>query len=172
MKIDDAAKILGIFGELTPEIIKQAYRLACSSYHPDRNPAGLEMMKSVNAAYDELRDYSGPIAEPETGGNYAAQLYAALQIAVTLTGVNIEICGAWVWLSGNTRAHSETLKRSKETLPDNNGFRWAPKKKMWYYRPLDWRSSSRGSWSMEDIRDEYGSDAVANKVPKALHASA
>jgi hypothetical protein len=172
MKVEDAAKILGVFGELTPAIIKDAYRHACATYHPDRNPAGLEMMKSVNAAYDVLRDYSGVIDEPDKGGNYAAQLYSALQIAVTLTGVSIEVCGAWVWLSGNTLVHCDTLRKSKETLPDNNGFRWAPKKKMWYYRPQDWRSFSRGSWSMDEIRDEYGANTVANKVPKALRSTA
>lgn len=47
MKLTEAASILGVSGNVNPEIIKRAYREACAKYHPDRNPAGLEMMKAV-----------------------------------------------------------------------------------------------------------------------------
>ena len=40
------------------------YRQAALKFHPDRNPAGAEMMKIINAAYDVLKDYAGEI-EPE-----------------------------------------------------------------------------------------------------------
>jgi len=39
----DALNVLGIgFEDITPEIIKQAYRQAAKKYHPDRNPAALK----------------------------------------------------------------------------------------------------------------------------------
>jgi hypothetical protein len=38
------------------------------------------------------------------------------------------------------------------------GFRFASKKKRWYFRPENWRSSSRGQYTMEDIRYKYGSE--------------
>ena len=66
MHIYDAAKILGLSGDVTPEIIKTAYREASKKYHPDINPAGGEMMKLVNAAYDVLKEYSGAIKEQST----------------------------------------------------------------------------------------------------------
>ncbi|MFN7095305.1 MAG: J domain-containing protein [Burkholderiales bacterium] len=44
-------------GNITPADIKHAYRKACAIYHPDRNSAGLEMMKLVNKAYDIAKDY-------------------------------------------------------------------------------------------------------------------
>ncbi len=99
----DAAKILGLSGNITPEIAKDAYRKACKKYHPDINPAGEEMMKLVNTAYNVLQDFSGDVKEQET--EYGEQLNNALNAIFNLSGLLIEICGAWVWVSGATKAH-------------------------------------------------------------------
>ena len=156
MKITDAAQILELSGSVTPQDVKRAYRSAAMKYHPDRNPAGAEMMKIVNAAYDVLKDYTGDIEHTDsTGqagerGSYPEALSEALNAVFGLEGLEIEICGAWVWLHGNTYTHRAALKET--------GFRYASKKKSWYFRPEDWRSSSRGQYSMDDIRDKYGSN--------------
>ena len=151
MKITDAAQILGLSGEITPEDVKRAYRQAAMTYHPDRNPAGAEMMKVINAAYDVLRDYTGEI-DPETetdGTSYPEVLNEALNAIIALDGLEIEVCGAWVWVDGATYSHRAALKEA--------GFRFASKKKRWYFRPENWRSSSRGQYTMDDIRQKYGS---------------
>lgn len=166
MRVSDAASILGLTGELSPELIKTAYRKACAQYHPDRNPAGLEMMKAVNAAYEALKDYQGTVEE--TNVEYGDSLNEALNFAMGLAGVEIEICGSWIWLSGETRTHKEAIKQTKETFADGNGYRWAPEKKRWYYRPADWKGASRGNWSMDEIRDAHGSTTVKSKQRKAL----
>ena len=162
MNHHDAAKILNLSGDIDPDAVKQAYRVACKKYHPDRNPAGEEMMKAVNAAYEALKGFTGK-ANEGAASDYGHGLNEAISFALGLSGVVVEICGAWVWLSGNTRAHREALKDSKNTLPDGNGFRWAPKKKMWYYRPADWTSRARGNWSMDEIRAEHGSTTVQDQ---------
>lgn len=151
MKITDATQILGLSGQVTPEDVKHAYRQAAMKYHPDRNPAGAEMMKVVNAAYDVLKDYSGEIAQaaPTDAGSYPDALNAALNAVFGLDGLDIEICGAWVWIDGNTYNHRAALKDA--------GFRFASKKKRWYFRPEDWRSSSRGNFTMDEIREKHGS---------------
>ncbi|MBS0350771.1 MAG: hypothetical protein JSR33_06240, partial [Proteobacteria bacterium] len=55
----------------------------------------------------------------EEANPYAEILSRALN-AIMGCSLEIEICGAWIWLSGDTRPHKELLKQ--------NGFRWAPKK--------------------------------------------
>jgi DnaJ-class molecular chaperone len=50
MKLEDAAKILNLSGDVTPETIKAAYRRASSKYHPDKG-GSVEMMQTVNQAY-------------------------------------------------------------------------------------------------------------------------
>lgn len=139
--------------------IKVAYRRACSIYHPDRNPAGLEMMKLVNAAYQALHDYvaaAGAARRDERNGiddiDLGDVLNEALNAVINLEGIVIEICGSWIWLSGNTREHKEVIKEA--------GYRWAPKKCMWSFCGSEKRSSSRGKFSMDDIRSRHGSAYV------------
>jgi hypothetical protein len=156
MKVTDAAQILGLSGQVTPDDVKAAYREAARRYHPDVNPAGAEMMKLINAAYDVLKSYTGELGPVETeGGSYPEAVNDALNAIIALAGLEIEICGAWVWVGGQTFTHREALKTAH--------FRYASKKKRWYFRPEDWRSSSRGQYSMDDIREKYGSVKPARK---------
>lgn len=147
MHIYDAAKILGLEGTLTPEETKKAYHRACKKYHPDVNPAGAEMMKIINEAYEALKDYDGTVKAQQTG--YGEALNDALNAVCGLPGLIIEVCGAWVWITGDTRTHREALKAA--------GFKWAHKKKSWYFRPEEYRSRARGGSSMDEIRAKYGS---------------
>ena len=113
MRISDAAHILGLTGEITPEDTKLAFRRAAQKYHPDRNPAGLEMMKLVNAAFDLLKDWTGNLdSEGATteGAGYPDAVSEALNKILELAGLNIEICGAWVWVDGETYPHRTALK--------------------------------------------------------------
>jgi len=152
MDIRDACKILELSGVVSAEAIKKAYRRACMKYHPDRNPSGEHMMKLINAAYTVLQNQTEDLHLEEEASPYAEMLSRALNAIMGLP-LEIEICGAWIWLSGDTRPHKELLKQ--------NGFRWAPKKGRWFYRPEEYRSSSRGQWSMEKIRTKYGSQSVS-----------
>jgi hypothetical protein len=162
MKQSDAFNILGIPGgqNVTPDDIKRAFRRAAQKYHPDRNPAGLEMMKMINAAYDVVRDFSGEVAESKQT-DYGDVLNDALNTIISL-GLNIEVCGAWVWVTGDTKPHKDILKTS--------GFSWAPKKLAWYYRPADFKSLSRRTYSLDEIRTKYGSEKVGAKEQKVLAA--
>lgn len=156
MKMQDAFNILGIgSGQVTPEDITQAYRRACMKYHPDRNPAGLEMMKLVNAAREALKDFVSGESVTGEGRDYGEKINAALNAIVAL-GLDIEVCGAWVWVTGDTRAHKEALKAA--------GFFWAAKKRAWYFRPEEHKCRhSRGKFTLDEIRKKYGSEKFKNE---------
>jgi len=161
MNLNDAISILSITGDYNPEVIKLAYRKASAKYHPDRNPAGLEMMKLVNQAYEALKSESGKAKEDESLSSYGEDICAALNAIMGLS-LDIEICGSWVWLHGDTRPHKDLIK--------NAGFMWAPKKKLWYFRPADYKSRGRGKYSMDEIREKHGSEKVKNKERTKLAA--
>lgn len=153
ISIRDALSVLGITeGAVTQKAIKNAYRTAAFKYHPDRNAAGLEMMQFVNKAYEALKGFSGDI-KGQYKQDYGKELNDALN-AVIVLGLEIERCGAWLWVSGNTKLHRETLKAA--------GFKWAPKKIRWYFRPAEYKSFSRGNSSMDDIRENHGSEIIKN----------
>ena len=163
MKLQDALNILNIHGQVTNAILKTAYRHATSIYHPDRNPAGLEMMKAVNLAWEALKDIDFDndtiIVEESPNNDYGDALNDALNVVQTMEGIEIEICGAWVWLTGNTYANKKILKDA--------GYKWAPKKKQWYFRPEEYKSFNRNTWSMDEIREQHGSFKVRkNETPR------
>ena len=122
------------------------------------------MMQAVNQAYEALKDYSGMVEVDETQLNYGEELNDALNKIIHLSGLIIEICGAWVWVTGDTKPHSKELGKN------GAGFFWAKKKKAWYFRPSDWKSASRGNWSLDDIRNGHGSQSVKGFQRKAIIA--
>lgn len=157
MQTKDALAILNIHSNLVSSAdIKTAYQKAVSLYHPDRNPAGLEMMKIINLARDALKDFEGSL-DKTNNKNYGEILNNALNSVIDL-GLTIEICGAWIWISGDTKPHREILKRA--------GYKWAAKKTCWYFRAEENRSYNRSSWSMDKIRQAYGSQAAKDKEKK------
>jgi len=163
----EALKVFGLSKGVEFEVIKQAYRVASMKYHPDRNPAGLEMMKIINGAWQALSDYKpefniGSESEDYKTENYGDELNTALNAIITL-GLQIEICGNWVWVSGDTRPHKDVLKEA--------GFKWAPKKMMWHFRPSDYKSYNRGKWDMDKIREKHGSVTVKTQSYSRIEAA-
>ena len=158
----EACKILGIQGDINPSIVKTAYRRACAKYHPDRNPGGLEMMKAVNLAFDCLKDLNESIEISEECANYGDDLMDIIN-ALTALNLELELCGSWLWISGDTRTNKDAIK--------DLGCKWAPKKKLWYYRPADYKSRGRGKMSMDDIRATHGSQSVKGQSNSRIKAA-
>lgn len=160
MNKSEALSLLNITGEYTAESIKLSYRKLCSEYHPDRNPLGLHMMQLINAAYEILKDTSG--SAEEEAESFSENILNALR-AVAELGLTIELCGTWVWVSGDTKPHREIFKANK--------FKWAPKKGMWYFHSGERRSFSRGKYSIDDIRSMHGSKSVNVKGFQRVEAA-
>jgi len=146
-----AAQVLGLKGEINNTDIKKAYREKAREYHPDRNPAGADMMKLINSSYDVLKNKKTlTVEENATLDEYPEILSKVLNIINTLGGLVIEVCGLWVWVTGNTKIHKDILKEQ--------GFKWAKNKGSWFYRPNTAKSRNRYKpWDMEQIREAYGS---------------
>lgn len=161
MRIEDALGVLEItnFTDLTKQAIKKAYRRCCQKYHPDKG-GSVYMMQCVNQAYDVLRDFDPENHNPDfetVDSDYTAELNKAINAVINLDGVIIEVCGNWVWLTGNTKPYSKEIGRH------GAGFFWAKKKKAWYFRPSGYKSKSRGTFSLDDIREKHGSQFVSKK---------
>ena len=164
MRVQEAMKILRLVGTVSAEDIKLAYKRMAKEYHPDRNPAGLEVMQMINEAYATLKDESSVTAEDsDSMSSYTQEFSDAISAIVHLDGLHIEVCGMWCWVSGDTKTHKDALKEA--------GFKWAFKKKMWYFRPDSAKGRRFGSSSMEDIRATYGSVGVRAKAQaRVCHA--
>lgn len=161
MNIYDALKVLGVTeSPVTEEVVKTAYRQACLKFHPDRNLAGNEMMILINEAKESLKAVTYPFEyKNEDGYNYGEEINEALNKIMNLEGLKIEVCGAWVWVSGSTKDQWILLKEA--------GFKFSPPKKMGYFRPeyAKTRRFKKDGLSMEEIRSKYGADNIKTKKP-------
>jgi len=163
MNTSQAIETLNPIEPITAETIKAAYKKAAFKFHPDRNPAGLEMMKIINEAWSvvkEITTFDNNTEATATESGYSEAVNDAINAVIILDGVEIEICGNWVWLSGNTYPHKTAIKDA--------GFKWASKKKMWFYRPDSYKSKNRRNNSMNDIRARHGSQSVKSRAAKKI----
>lgn len=148
----------------TLQALKERYKTLAKAYHPDLNPdAGDEAMQQINAQYDELVkklsrvSADGRTEATEQEARNAADMATAYREVIAkiihLAGINIELCGSWLWVSGETYANREALK--------DEGLRYASKKQMWYWRPEEAACyKSRRGATMADIRTKYGSERI------------
>mgnify|MGYP001109551597 CR=1 FL=1 len=128
----------------------------------------LEVLYSTeDTAWPKAEPEPDPQAQPKNNGNgngRAADPYpdakdasedpraaAVIEKIMNLEGIEIEICGRWVWAGGETRQHRDALKAA--------GMFFARKKAKWYWRPPEHKARRKGrkGMPMEHIRQKYGS---------------
>lgn len=151
-------------GCTTLDAAKARYKELAKAYHPDINPdAGDEAMQQINAQYDDVVKRLSRVSsdgrtqateqEARDAQDVAEAFRAAVYAIIHLYGLNIELCGSWLWVSGETYRHREALKSA--------GYRWASKKQMWYWRPEEAACPHhRRGATMADIRTKYGSERI------------
>ncbi|MDA9558179.1 J domain-containing protein [Vibrio sp.] len=170
MKVNEAFNLLNISGKVDKNQVKKAYKKASIKFHPDKNPSNKHLMVSINCAYDFLKsilENQSEISEDiedKIKGICAEELQKILDELVNLEGLEIEICGNWIWVTGETKKHKDKLGKN------GIGLFYAKKKKSWYYRPSDYKSKSRKSHSMDEIRKKYGSNEFKEKGRKKIAA--
>lgn len=137
----------------TLEELKKEYKKLAMQYHPDRQGGDLKVMQEINVEYEvmfkRLKDSSQNEYE-KNSDEVASEYIEIINKIINLDGVNIEICGTWIWLSGNTKEYKDIFKEL--------GFKWAKKKLMWYLGERI--GHKKGEWSMDKIRDTFGSERV------------
>ena len=122
-------------------------------------------MQEINNEYDvlfeELKKGHNETHEKKVTEAPAEYREVMMKI-INLDGIEVELCGSWLWLSGNTYKNKEAIKKA--------GFDWSKGKKMWYWHPADQESTFyRGKKSMDSIRKQYGSEKITMSPVYAIN---
>jgi hypothetical protein len=145
----------------TLDEVKRAYKRLALLHHPDRG-GQTAMMQEINRQYEEImRDPSYGFTKAKQEAQEDFIKFPEIIEQIIRFDLTIEVCGNWIWLSGNTIAYKDELKCI--------GFYFAPKKSMWYWRPKDFKSANNKPKEMDYIRRKYGSDVVPNQQDKVLN---
>ncbi|MDO4841515.1 MAG: hypothetical protein Q3982_02420 [Phoenicibacter congonensis] len=150
------------------EDLKAQYKRLAMDHHPDRGGRTADMQE-INNEYDSLFQRLKDIHRAASGATYTAKEATSEKAEdfreifnrlINLAGLHIEICGSWVWVSGDTKKYKDVLKHLS--------FRWSQSKTAWYYHSTPYRKRNSRNYSLDEIRDLYGSETVRSGSPLAM----
>ena len=143
----------------TLDELKKQYRKLAMLNHPDRG-GNLDTMKAINNEHDALfevlktdqnrRADADPTGRTKHTTETPEEFRDIINALLRMGGLTVELCGRWLWISGNTLAHKDELK--------SNGCRWSQTKKMWsWHHAEDGAKWHKTNYTMNRIRTKYGS---------------
>jgi hypothetical protein len=136
-----------IFETFDLDQTKVKFRELAHIHHPDKGGDG-EMMKQLITSYKEHLQKLERDQNPKDDKPFDYQ-------------IEKELIGKWIWVSGDTKSIKDQLKE--------NGFRYAPKKQLWYFRQEDQAQKFHKSGiSIDEIRSKYGSFSPKSNFQPAL----
>ena len=147
----------------TIDELRAEYRRLAKIHHPDLG-GDTATMQEINAQYEKLhnefKDRDSHSDNENVRNRAASQGSAAeyihiVDVLIHLDGIKVELCGCWLWISGDTFPVREQLKAA--------GCKWCSKKHVWAWCPAEFETThKRNKNSMDDIRRKYGSEVLAD----------
>jgi hypothetical protein len=148
-------EIINEFREVTGiNEAKKVYKTLAKKLHPDVGGSE-EEFKILNSVYTDLIENKIYFSNEF---KIDLDLEKIISQVLHFENITIELIGSWIWLSGDTKEIKDKLKEI--------GFKWASKKKMWYYGEM--KGKSHGEKSLDEIKDKYGSKTFKKKENEKL----
>lgn len=133
---------------------KKIYKTLAKKLHPDIGGSE-EEFKLLNEIYNHLIENKIYFSN---SSKIDIELEKIISLILHFENINIELVGSWIWVSGDTKEIKEKLKEI--------GFKWASKKKMWYYGEM--KAKNPNPKSMEEIKAKYGSETLKSDEKKRI----
>lgn len=148
-------EIIKEFSEVTGiNEAKKVYKTLAKKLHPDVGGSE-EEFKLLNAIYNDFIENKIYFSNEF---KIDLDLEKIISQILHFENITIELVGSWIWLSGDTKEIKDKLKEL--------GFKWASKKKMWYYGEMKGRNPQEKS--IDEIKDKYGSTTFKKKENEKL----
>ena len=146
--------------------LKRQYKKLAFKNHPDRG-GKTEVMQEINSEYEQLlnriineasKDQYQDSSENGRGfwssrsehSEVEKKVKQAIDAIINLDGLDIEIIGVWVWVSGDTKQHKDKLKEA--------GYVWNRVQCKWVF--IGKKSNGRGRMTLDQMRELHGSQKV------------
>lgn len=110
-------------------------------------------MRSLTLCAPYENDSDGQSATEEEKAENEA--FKAVLNRIIHINADIEVCGAWIWVEKGSYENRELLKEV--------GFRFASRKKAWYWHFGEWHRRSKREITLDEIRLKYGSEKVSRQ---------
>lgn len=144
--------------------IKTKWRELCKLHHPDLG-GDLATMQAINTEYEtSLRDcYRHTMTNEDAEARVDIDRQTAAKVAeiISLEGLIVELCGRWVWVTGETFKWKAQLKQA--------AFRWASKKSAWYWHREGDHPGKHRAWTLERIKAVHGSTRLQDEHAEKIN---
>ena len=149
-------------GRQSVETVKAEYRRLAMEHHPDHG-GDTATMQDINRAYHQaLERLDGYESHDDRGRvhryHYRREREQAIMdklselLAVVAPGVEIDLIGLWLWITGTRKDDIGTRAALKKA-----GCRWHGKRVCWYWRPDEMRHYGRqNQGGLASLAAKYG----------------
>ncbi|WP_163860371.1 molecular chaperone DnaJ [Paenibacillus elgii] len=132
------------------EEAKKLYRKLAFENHPDRG-GDTEIMQQINREYDDFMErlnrgqtFAGKQSAEFNQQAASEQYRTIINSLIDFDGLDIEIIGTWIWVTGNTYAARAKLKEL--------GFKWSSQKRAWYWHEGEYHKAGNKNYSLDEIK--------------------
>lgn len=144
------------FKGIEKEDLKKHFKKLSRQLHPDFNNGQDSEFKEMLNQYEKVKDKktSGSFKKSKDFNldEMTEDFIKAFNSIINLD-LDIEVLGTWIWVGGETYDFKDILKQ--------NGFKWANKKKQWYFGK---RETKGKALSMDKIRSIHSTNFEKKQV--------
>jgi len=153
--------------------VKNLYIKYVKENHPDLG-GNTELMQDINAEYDIIKNkglahylLKFGIEQNATQDfkninlEFNSEAFINVIKFCANTSLEVELCGSWLWISGNSKEVKDKLKEL--------GCKWSSNKSLWYYTDAPFRKRGK-AWTLDQIRTTHGSKKIKYGINNLLAA--
>jgi len=155
------------------EDLKQLYHGLAFTFHPDMG-GDLETMQIINAEFDYFHALLKDTHKKQDGTLWSVEkeerktkempedFREIIDRLITLADIELEVCGNWIWVTGDTKNYKDLLKELR--------FWFSAPKKAWYYNGQVAVKKHRAHCKdMNQVRSIWGSTKFEQEVAPQLN---
>lgn len=137
----------------TKEEVRKLFFKLCIQLHPDKG-GDHNVFVRMKREYDyAIEHFPNESSERTTTRESELSLSEMIEKLCRIRGIELELCGVWLWITGETYAAKDLLK--------SFGCMFSSKKKAWYWHDgIDGKKHRGFRKSLDDIRNVYGSEKI------------
>ncbi|MCG3666103.1 hypothetical protein L5F09_10085 [Aliarcobacter butzleri] len=134
---------------------KKVFKKLAQVLHPDKGGSN-EEFQELNSVYNYYLENKLYFSNES---KFDLELEKVISKILHYEDITIEVVGSWIWLSGiGTKNIKDNLKEL--------GFKWASKKRMWYFGEMKGRNPKEKS--LDEIKAKYGVQTLKTKEKERL----
>lgn len=137
--------------------LKKKYKELARKLHPDFG-GNVEDMQALNNEYDKMvgwfAEHGNRTEREKASAEVPEKFRKIIEKLLSMPYIQVELIGGWIWLTGNTALYLRKLQ--------SMGFKYSTKQKRYYLSDGLTGNCRASKYSMNRIREIYGSTIVEN----------